>query len=761
LAELFKELERSGSRTLLMQQRSLVRQRYWSDEVKMADQPEQTPNIYALLIGIDYYQPNRLYKSLKGAVRDINLVADYLLKTLKIPSERIFKLTSPNPEVAETIETKDPEPTYANIVAKFNAITEIAQPGEQVYVYYSGHGAKAITVYPELKGGADQYDEGIVPMDIGNGGRYLLDVELTTLLKRMTDKGLIVTVIMDSCHSGGVTRGDAAIRSGEEPDTTPPEKESLVAKDEELIKNWKTLTGGLDGDVAWVPPANNYVLLAACRPNEYAYEYAFDGKERHGALTYWLIQTLATSSTGLSFRKLYDRVCAQIQSKFPQQLPMLVGDGTRAVFGNEGLPHHYSVAVISVDSNQKQITLNAGLAQGLSSGTRFAIYPLNATDFSNKQQQLAIVEIVEVQASKSVARVLEPNEGGIGVLELQEGGIEVREEGGAVRGKIELGAPAVMVSAPVDLVRRVLLLDNKEAGDKEHQLPAELVDKQKEALEKVRQALTGNGWVVEVKAGDELKSHYQIAVGRDGEYEISSETPLKNLGTPLQIDAPDAADGVVKRLVHLAKYQAVQSLDNPSSELAKYIEIELVNEKKQPFPDPNNIVLKQGGSAYLRVKNTFFQPLNIAVLDLDSTWAISQIPVEGIDDIFYPLQSQQEAYTSPMEPELSEGEDYKEAKETLKVFATLGLANFQWLTLPALDEDFGRKGALDEELKGESKKRGLGINPLNKLLGNIGADVENPPETRRMRPKSDPNAEWLTKQVTFTITNPHSPSESE
>ena len=684
-------------------------------------------------------------------MRDINLVASYLLETLKIPSERVFKLTSPNSEVAETIETKDLEPTYENIVAQFNAITKIAQPGEQVYIYYSGHGGRATTIYSELKG-ADQNDEGIVPMDIGAGGRYLLDVELATLLKRMTDKGLIVTVIMDCCHSGGVTRGDAAIRSGEETDTTPPNKESSVADREELIANWKIQTGGLNGEIAWVPPANNYVLLAACRPNEYAYEYTFDGKERHGALTYWLIQTLATSSTGLSFRKLYDRVCAQIQSKFPQQLPMLIGDGTRAVFGNESLPHHYSVTVMSVDSNQKQVTLNAGLAQGLSSGTQFAIYPLNATDFSNRQQQQAIVEIVEVQASKSVARVLEPNEGGIGVLEPQEGGIEVREEGGQVGGKIEPGTPAVMVSAPIDLVRRVLLLDNKEAGDKEHELPADLVGEQKEALEAVRQALTANGWVVEVKAGDELKSHYQVAVGRDGEYEISSETPLKNLGTPLQINDPEAASGVVKRLVHLAKYQAVQALDNPSSELSKYLEIELVNDKKQPFSEPNNIVLKQGESAYLRVKNTFFQPLNIAVLDLDSTWAISQIPVEDMEDIFFPLQSQQEAYTSLMEPELSEGEGYKEAKETLKVFATRGLANFQWLTLPALDEDFGKKGALDEELERQAEKRGLGINPLNNLLGTIGADVEKPPETRRMRPKSDPNAEWLTKQVTFTIT---------
>ncbi|MEG5066412.1 caspase family protein [Microcoleus sp. B3-A4] len=704
----------------------------------MADKPDKKLNFYALLIGIDYYLPNRLYKNLKGAVRDINLVASYLSQTLKIPSERIFRLTSPNPEVAETIGTKDSEPTYENIVAKFNAITEIAQPGEQVYIYYSGHGGRATTIYPELRGGADQYDEGIVPMDVGDReGRYLRDVELTTLLKRMTDKGLIVTVIIDSCHSGGATRGDAAIRAGDGIDTAHRDKESSVAPLEELIANWKAQTGGLDGDIAWIPPANNYLLLAACRPNEYAYEYAFDGKERHGALTYWLIQTLATSSPGLSFRKLYERVCAQIQSKFPQQLPMLVGDGTRAVFGNDNLPHHYSVIVSSVDSNQKQITLNAGLAQGLSSGTRFAIYPLNATDFSNRQQQLAIVEILEVQASKSVAKVLEP----------QEGGIEVGEES-----KIEPGAPAVLVAAPVDLVRRVLLLDNKEAGDKEHQLPAELVDKQQEALEKVRQALTGNGWVVEVKAGDTLKSHYQVAVGRDGEYEVSSETPFTNLGIPLKIDDLLAENALVKRLVHLSKYQAVQSLDNPDSELTTYVEFELLDVNRKPFADPSNIVIKKGESMVLRIKNTSSQPLNIAILDLDSTWAIYKFSIKRNEDIFYPLDSKEEIYDT-VNTELPDGEAYKQAKETLKLFATRGIAQFDWLTLPALHEDLGQKGNLDEELENVVNKKGLGINPLNQLLGTIGADLENPPpEGRRVRSKPNPNAEWVTKQVTFTLT---------
>lgn len=88
----------------------------------MADQINQTPNIYALLIGIDYYIPNKLYKSLKGCVRDINLVADYLIKTLKIPSEKMFKLTSPNPGTSSTTEAQDLIPTYVVFSVQFLTI---------------------------------------------------------------------------------------------------------------------------------------------------------------------------------------------------------------------------------------------------------------------------------------------------------------------------------------------------------------------------------------------------------------------------------------------------------------------------------------------------------------------------------------------------------------------------------------------------------------------------------------------------------------
>lgn len=61
------------------------------------------PNLHALLIGIDFYFPNKFqsddgynysYQSLGGCVRDISHIEDYLIRTVKVPSENIVKLTS-------------------------------------------------------------------------------------------------------------------------------------------------------------------------------------------------------------------------------------------------------------------------------------------------------------------------------------------------------------------------------------------------------------------------------------------------------------------------------------------------------------------------------------------------------------------------------------------------------------------------------------------------------------------------------------------
>jgi len=79
------------------------------------------------------------------------------------------------------------------------------------------------------------------------------------------------------------------------------------------------------------------------------------------------------------------------------------------------------------------------------------------------------------------------------------------------------------------------------------------------------------------------------------------------------------------------------------------------------------------------------------------------------------------------------------------------VANFQWLILPSLDEQPATRGmSLNDGL--QTRSMGQSVNPLNNLLTAIGSDVDNPPTlTRAMVYESDPEAEWVTKEIVITV----------
>src|SRR5205085_3979424 len=283
----------------------------------MAEASALNRNLYALLIGIDCYLPNRLpegisYPSLGGCVRDINHVESFLKQRLGLTGDQIIKLTASNAAPgAPPPEPRKQWPTYQNMVAAFRKITETAKPGEQVYVHYSGHGGRTITAFPKLKG-EKGLDESFVPTDIGDSeARYLRDVEIAHLVRAMTDKGLLVTLVFDSCHSGGATRGGtpgAAVRGIAGIDRTPPPTDSLVGTIEELELTWRAAppeaTRGAQLGAGWFPQLPGSVLLAACRANELANEFPFEGTESNGALTYWLLDSLRRLGRTLTFAML-------------------------------------------------------------------------------------------------------------------------------------------------------------------------------------------------------------------------------------------------------------------------------------------------------------------------------------------------------------------------------------------------------------------------------------------------------------------------
>jgi hypothetical protein len=80
----------------------------------------------------------------------------------------------------------------------------------------------------------------------------------------MVDKGLIVTIVLDSCYSGGATRGllGSGVRGISNIDTSPRPTDSLVAGRDEVLATWIALIGSSmrsvirleDHEVVFVPP---------------------------------------------------------------------------------------------------------------------------------------------------------------------------------------------------------------------------------------------------------------------------------------------------------------------------------------------------------------------------------------------------------------------------------------------------------------------------------------------------------------------------
>jgi hypothetical protein len=698
-----------------------------------------TSDLYALLIGIDHYLPNTMpdgssYPSLGGCVRDINHVEAFLKQKFQLPDQRILKLTATNSGQPEPDEPRDHWPTYENMVAAFKRLTTLAQPGDQVYIHYSGHGGRTPTIAPAIKG-PNAHDEALVPTDIGSSeARYLRDIELAQLLQALVERQLVITVVLDSCHSGGATRGaGAAVRGLAILDTTPRPTESLVASHEELAATWRSLneraTRDLNLGSGWLPEPKGYVLLAACRPSELAYEYAFNGTERNGALTYWLLDSLQELSPSLSYKVVHDRLIAKVHSQFERQTPLLQGDGERAVFGSSRVEPYYAITVMQIDPNGGRVLLQAGQATLLRKGAQFAIYPRGTTQFDDTSKRQAIVEVAELGATTSWANILSTS-------------------GDA---PIEQGAQALLLgAASVKLVRQVALL--REPDD----IPPG-VNKQAalNALQAVEQALgsVGKGWL-ELAPTNATPAEYHVAITGASTYEIRDRTgsaAVANLNPALRIDDPQAAAAIVQRLVHMTKYQAVQELDNHDamSPLSGKLVVELTGMQPdydpvdKPEPQPFNAagnapVLNIGEWTFLRIKNTSAQSLNVTVLDLQPDWRISQVYPSGAGDTFVEIGAGEEQLL-PLQAGLPAG--YTEGRDILKVFATLGSADFRWLELPALDTPISTRAAA----------RGGSGNPLDALLSAVNAEQ---PQTRTLTPAANPSKEWITAQIEIRVQKP-------
>ena len=275
-----------------------------------------------------------------------------------------------------------------------------------------------------------------------------------------------------------------------------------------------------------------YILLAACRPSEFANEYAFDSRQSNGALTYWLLDTLKQQGPAPTFQMIYDRVVAKIHETFPAQTSVLIGDPGRVAFQDLRIEPAFTIPVAAVNLGAKQLTLSAGLSAGLAKGAEFVIYPRTETDLSQLDTRKAWVRLTKVRDSESDAEIVE------------QFGDHAPEAGDQA---------ALVGAATQTLVRKVRIVRRDLEPLTEHDT----------ALLAIKKALPGNGWVELVESAEEPAT-FVVRLSEDAaSYEICTPDyePIP-LRPPLAVAAEPSPQALVRRLVHLAKYQAVLELEN-------------------------------------------------------------------------------------------------------------------------------------------------------------------------------------------------------
>ncbi|MEG4455537.1 caspase family protein [Microcoleus sp. N9_A1] len=674
----------------------------------------QTPNLYALLIGINFYFPHRLpegnyYKNLRGCVRDINNVETYLKDTFNLTPDQVIKLTataSDNPNQPQ--EPSELLPTYENIVAKFKELTAKAQPQDRVYIHYSGHGGRAKTIFESLKGSMG-LDEALVPCDIGQpNSRYLRDLEFAKLLEEMVAKELVVTLVLDSCHSGGATRemsGDDQIRGEGFIDMTLRPTDSLVAPLPELAQNWQnstensrniTVVNGL------LPEPKGYTLIAACRDQEFAYEKVFEGTERNGALTYFLLKALRQHGTEIAVEDLFNQISNQVRNEFGRQTPMLIGETERFFLGGQSVSFTpgasllrsvpvtrttRTVPVMKIDITKNRVQLQMGEASGLKKGVEFDIFRFRTRDFEDREQRIATVKVVELGASDCWAEVT----GLHNEFTTRELKPKLRE------GIIEIGSPAIYVGPPLEQIRKVRIL----LPDPLPQIPGVDVSSLPGILETQKQEVENHSWIEFCPETEKDENvNYFVSVNSQGEYLIldANKELIKNVLFPIKVEAPEAAKKLINRLIHITIYQTRLELDNEDafSRLNGKLKVELVKSVKRQRVvlnvDGKVPVLEKGAEDInLVIHNESTRSLNITALMFDDMdFSIEQLYPKGVNyEVVEPGQERTELL------ELLLPENYEEGVNVIKVFATVDATNYHLWELPALDQDLqGRKAVV-------------------------------------------------------------------
>ena len=272
-------------------------------------------NLFALLTGINHYHPGSDVSSLKGCENDILQLEGFLTDHFKKEQLQIEKLINS-------------QATYAGVIAHFEEHLMQAGPDDVVLFAYCGHGSRepALPIFDQYF--SEDKQETLVLYDSRlPNGNDLADKELAFLLEAVAAKGAHVVVIMDSCHSGSVTRDMADITLGKPRQTSdkkiPRSLDSFLQgfRKKEFENGY--LNKRFPNGKGLYLPSSRHILLSACKRTEKAYELDND----HGLFSHYLGKALEETHGQLSYAELFSKCRWSVAKKTDKQHPQFQPSG--------------------------------------------------------------------------------------------------------------------------------------------------------------------------------------------------------------------------------------------------------------------------------------------------------------------------------------------------------------------------------------------------------------------------------------------------
>ena len=581
------------------------------------------PRRLALLVGVDRYPNFSPEKQLRCCAEDARLMAHVLRERFGFVEEDLTCLL-------------DEAATREGILTGLRSLLANVRPGDSVVFYYSGHGSQIADGEGDEP---DGLDETLVPYDgvRPDTSQDVIDDEIHDWVLRISEITPNVTVIADTCFSGGLAR-KGLVEKWVEPGLRTRTRLRTAARKSE------------DGPSGFLPESDRYTLLAACRAGETA-------KVMHSKVssvfTFFLCQEFLRAPKDATYREVMERtrIAVAATPEARDQTPQLEGARDRLLFGLKSIEPARYLPLESREGNR--VRLGGGIVHFVDPGSQWEIYP-PGTRQPKGTKPLGLVRIDEVQAVSAEAEILKersPIQPGARAFEKSKGP-------GWMRLAVGIEAPHLDRTTVIDLGRRIERSRNLRLVEEPSQADARiLADQAAEA-----------SWTV---------------LGRDEQQMIPS-IPLRRPGSVARL---------VGDLETRARYLNLLRLSagDEGNPLRNCLEVQLLRRSAdgdfrpaRPDKATGEVVYREGEYLALRVSHRAERPLYIHVIDLGLTGSI---------DLFYPVGGSYKALPPGKAFDIGVQPGQRitvripkafttGSREFLKVFATTHEADLTWLRQP-------------------------------------------------------------------------------